>query len=223
MTTGDGVTFRPTAGKRAEACWSAAAAVLGSQHPVARSARLCRALARQLVACGGLVALGVFDLADESDRAAAALLTSIALVVELFLVGAYLAARSGLREHVGDLIAGGGPGGVAEVEAERRRIAAPRHRARLVRELTRALQAAEHWDDVAIGRRPPPSVCRLDPHAAAMRDVVGGVAASTADVRAIALVDRLLRGGYAAPLYVAPDDTTARDLGRIRFLLADQR
>ena len=202
---------------------SAAADVLGPDHPVARSARFHAALAHQLVASVGLVALCLFDLAgDVGERPATVALASAVAVLELCLAAGYLMARSRLREQAADLIADGGRGTVAEVEAERRRLDSPRHRARLACELATARHAAEHWHEIAVGRRPPPSICGL----IAQRDVISAIVRDVTDpatsVRAIALLDRLLRGGYAAPLYVAPAETIARDLGRIRFLLAEQ-
>ena len=108
---------------------SAAADVLGPDHPVARSARFHAALAHQLVASVGLVALCLFDLAgDVGERPATVALASAVAVLELCLAAGYLMARSRLREQAADLIADGGRGTVAEVEAERRRLDSPRHR-----------------------------------------------------------------------------------------------
>ena len=45
-------------------------------------------------------------------------------------------------------------------------------------------------------------------------------APDTASARGVALLDRLLRGGYAAPLYVAREEEVGRELVRIRLLLA---
>jgi hypothetical protein len=201
---------------------SAAADVLGPDHPVARSARFRAALAHQLVASVALVALSLFDLADVGERPATVALASAVAVLELCLAAGYLMARTRLREQAADLIADGGRGAVPEVEAERRRLDSPRHRARLARELATARHAAEHWHEIAVGRRPPPSICGLIAHRDVISAIVRDVTDPATSVRAIALLDRLLRGGYAAPLYVAPAETTVRDLGRIRFLLADQ-
>src|SRR6478609_8817897 len=101
---------------------TAAAEALGPDHPVARWARLRAALARQVVASGALVALCLFDLADVGERPATVALASAVAVLELCLAAGYLMARSRLREQAADLIADGGRGAVAEVEAERRRL-----------------------------------------------------------------------------------------------------
>ena len=149
---------------------------------------------------------------------------SAAAVIQLLLLAGVGIATVCVRERARDLIADdAGDLRVAEVAAEAQRLATHRHRTALARSLARAQYAAIHWHELAIGSRPPPSVRNLAEHAAVTTQIIALVHEPDAPVRGIALVDRLLRGGYGATLYVGPPDALARELGRIRYVLGEMR
>jgi hypothetical protein len=190
------------------------------EHPVARAAELRRVLARQLATASAVLAVAVTGIDLDGARLLGTFLAA-AVAVEVCLAIAALAARAALRERARDVIADGGAAGVAEVEAERRRLVDDRHRARLAVTLGRALAAAEQWHALPLTTRPPPRVRGLASHRAAIGDVIALLRAPDApSARGVAVLDRLLRGGYAAPLYVAHPEDVGRELARIRLLLA---
>jgi hypothetical protein len=194
-----------------------AAEVLGPSHPIAQAAALQAVLRRQLAVVASLVAVAVVGVDLDGSRLGG--LLAAALAVELCLAVGVMAARTCLHERARDVIADGGDQHVEEVAAECRRLADRRYRTVLATTLGRAVDDAERWDTLAIGTRPPPSVRNLAGHRATIDAVVALVSAPGAPVRAIALLDRLIRGGYAAPLYCGRADDVGRELGRIRTLL----
>jgi hypothetical protein len=201
------------------ACLPSAADVLGAEHPVARAAELRRVVARQLTTASAMLAVAVTGVDLDGARLLGTFLAAAA-AVEVCLVIAALAARASVRERARDLIAEGGDVAVAEVAAECRRLVDGRHRARLAVTLGRALAGADQWHALPLATRPPPSVLDLAPHRATIADVIALLRApDTASARGVALLDRLLRGGYAAPLYVARQEEVGRELVRIRLLL----
>ncbi len=195
-----------------------AAEVLGPSHPVARAAALQRVLQRQLAVVTSLVVVAVLGV-DLDGAARLGGLMAAAIAVELCLAMGVVAARTCLHERARDVIADGGEQHLAEVAAECRRLAAGRYRTVLATTLGRAADDAERWDTLPLSTRPPPSVRHLAGHRATIDEVVALVRAPGAPVRAIALLDRLIRGGYAAPLYCGRSDDIGRELGRIRMLL----
>ena len=192
--------------------------MLGTAHPLARAAALQRVLRRQLAVATSLVAVAVVGI-DVDGAVRLGGLLAAAIAVELCLALGVMAARACLRERARDVIADGGEQHVEEVAAECHRLADRRCRSVLATSLGRAADAAEHWDTLALGTRPPPSVRTLAGHRATIDEVVALVRTPGASVRALALLDRLIRGGYAAPLYCGREDDVERELGRIRMLL----
>jgi hypothetical protein len=192
--------------------------VLGDDHPVARAARTRHALAWQLAVTSGLVAACA---ADVLARGGAAIeLLSSAAVVELGLVGVFAFASSRLHKRARDVIADCGHRiAAAEIDSERTRLASRRHREQLARSLERALYAAEHWHQLSITSRPPPTVRALCGCSKAARDVTSLVRDPRTAVRGVALLDRLVCGGCSSALYAGRPGTLADELGRIRFLL----
>jgi hypothetical protein len=192
--------------------------VLGPSHPLARAAALQVVLRRQLAVVTSLVAVAVAGV-DRDGAARLGGLLAAALAVELCLALGVLAARTCLHERARDVIADGGDQHVEELASECRRLADRRYRTVLATTLGRAADDADRWETLALGTRPPPTVRSLAGHRATIDEVVALVRAPGAPVRAIALLDRLIRGGYAAPLYCGRADDVGRELGRIRTLL----
>lgn len=196
-----------------------AANALGAGHPVARAADARRALERQLATASTILAVAFVGVGVDGLRRLGAFLAAAGVVEACVAIG-LLAARACLRERARDMIADGGDVAVAEVSVESRRLVGRRHRAVLATTLARAADAADRWHALALTTRPPPSVRNLAGHRATIDDVIALVVAPGTPVRAVALLDRLVRGGYAAPLYVERADDVARELARIRTLLA---
>ena len=121
--------------------------------------------------------------------------------------------RACLHERSRDVIADGdGDIHVAEIAAERARLTSPAHRELLASSLERALHAAEHWHELWVSTRPPPGVRNLLGMRDAAREVAQLVRDPRTPVRAVALLDRLVCGGYAASLYAGPCDTLEQEL-----------
>jgi hypothetical protein len=199
--------------------YPAAAVAFGPTHPVARAAHARSLLGGQLATTSVLLALALTAALERGGEAIT--LASAALVVELALISGLAAARTCLHERSRDVIADGdGDIHVAEIAAERARLDSPAYRELLAGSLERALQAAEHWHDLWVSTRPPPGVRNLLGMRGAASEVAQLVRDPRTPVRAVALLDRLVCGGYAASLYAAPADTLEQELTRIRFLLA---
>ncbi len=207
---------RPAAGRE---LYPPAAAALGSTHPVARAAGARSLLGRQLAVTSALLGLAVIGAV--SRRGEAITVASAALVVELALACGFARATSCLHERARDVVADGdGDLRVAEVAAERARLDRPAHRERLAHSLERALHAAEHWPELWVSTRPPPGVLNLLTCAEATRDITQLIRDGRTPVRGVALLDRLVCGGYSSLLYDGPADALFREMFRIRFLLA---
>jgi hypothetical protein len=196
-----------------------AADALGADHPVSRAAEVRRVIVRQLATASVVLAAAALGV-DRDGAHELGTFLGAAAAVEVCLAIAAFAAAVCVHERARDVIADGGDLAVAEVEPECRRLADPRHRAALAVALGRALAAADR-QGVPLTTRPPPSACNLLPYRATIVDVIDLVLASeSTSVRGVALLDRLVRGGYAAPLYVGRPGDVGRELARIRMLLA---
>ena len=121
-----------------------------------------------------------------------------ALVLMLALV-AFL--RRQRRIHARNVIIERGPLDLPHVQLEITRLGALRYRAGLGERLRQAVADAESWHSLLIASRPPIGILELLPHAALVREIAERLAADSANVRGIALADRLLDDGYASPLY----------------------
>ena len=207
---------RPSVGiemSHAPAAHRPAAAVLGAEHPVARAAAGRAVLCRQLLVTSGLLPLALGCVVVRGTAA-------VPFVAATLLVGAWLgfglaAATSCLHERARDVIADGdGTGGALEIAIERDRLALPRTRDHLARSLERALDAAEHWREISVASRPPAGVRRLVAHAALVREIAALVRDPATGVRGVALLHRLLSGGFAASIYDGDPRLLAQELAR---------
>ncbi|MDP9258813.1 MAG: hypothetical protein M3Q31_20010 [Actinomycetota bacterium] len=195
-----------------------AARALGADHPVARAARARGILAGQLTVTSAVLA-ALLAYALEHGAGAVTLLCA-ALVVELWAICGLAFASGRLRERARDVIADvDQPPAAAEVAVELAHLASSRRRQQLARSLERALYAAEHWPELSITSRPPPTVRHLRPCSETAREVARLVRDPRTSVRGVAVLDRLVCGGYSSALYAGCPDRLARELGRIRFLL----
>ena len=195
-----------------------AATVLGPGHPVARAALARHVLGCQVAVAGALVVVSITDAIAHGSAAVAFL--SSAAVVELALLCAFACSHLRLRERARDYIADVGDRvAIAEIAAESARLTSARQREQLARNLERAVHAAEHWHELSITSRPPPTVRHLLGCIEIAHDVVQLVRDPGTRVRGVAVLDRLVCGGYSSALYAGCPDLLARELARIRFLL----
>lgn len=189
------------------------AAFLGTNHPLVRGNELRRDLWRQLVVTAAALLLGAIGTA--SGQGWGLPLLAAAGVVQVGVgVGLFLLAQL-QRERVRELIiAGRGGLPLPALERERRLLQRPRRRAALADALEDLVRAAVRWPRIVPTARPvfDPRVVRAA--AAELRALASRLRATTADARAIALVERLLTSG-ASPLYGREPDELRHELMRI--------
>ena len=194
-----------------------APSVLGADHPLARTATLVHALARQVAATSVRWRWGCSP-STEGRRWGWQLLGA-ALVVELTLFGILAFARQVRREHVLRLIAAGrGRLPLEEVSRETLRLASPRHTRQLAARLERTFDDAVRWHELAFASRPPAAIRPLCSFAPEIEAIHAQLRAQPA-VPGLALLELLLIAGPDSALY-AGDKSALRDqLGQIRLLL----
>jgi hypothetical protein len=197
-----------------------AADVLGREHPVARASRWRDILVDQAVGASCLLAIAT-AVAVARHTPSAIAFASCAFVVETWVLAGAGFATTLLRGRARDVIADGDDGSeIVEITIERQRLVHHRTRVRLAQSLERALYEAEHWHEIPISTRPPQGVAQLATRGATVADVARLVRDPASGVRGIALLDRLLRDGYASPLYRGPERALDEELRRIRYLLS---
>jgi hypothetical protein len=191
--------------------------VIGPDHPLSRSLAASRTVARQAMVCAALLTGVLSAAAPRFGRAG--WLAASAAVVELALLGLLAVLASERRRQARELIIERGRADLAELQAERQRLLAPAHRRQLAQRLQRALDTAAGWDAQLPASRPPPSVRNLLSSAGTVRAVVEALQADSPDLRGVALVDRLLDGGYGSPLYRDEPARLRAELARVAFQL----
>lgn len=204
--------------RSSDASYPPAAIALGPAHPLTRAAQARALLGGQLAMTSVLLIVAV---AGALSRGGVAItIASAALVVEAALACGFAGACTCARERARDVIASGdGDLQVAEIAAERARLARPAHRERLASSLERALYGAEHWHELWVPTRPPPAVRNLLGCPELTRDVAQLVRDARTSAHGLALLDRVVCGGYAATLYAGSAEVVEQELTRVRFLL----
>lgn len=192
--------------------------VLGPDHPLARATDLVRTFENQAGVVLAVIVMSAVGTAVALPVAPTVL--PAALVVEFALAAALVFAREVLAERAWDIIVCESEGpSVREVLHERERLSDPRRREQLSRSLERALDSAERWHEILIASRPPEGVRLLSRFAPEIRLIVAQVRDGPADLRGIALLARLLTGGYGASLYSGDAEALRCELERITYLL----
>ncbi len=194
--------------------------VLGPDHPISRASHWHAVLVQQAALAGSLfpLAIGLAALKRSPETIAFA---SCAVVVEIAVVAATVLAATVLRERARDSIAAdGGRRDVDEIRTEYLRLEHSTTRDLLAHGLQRTLHEAEHWHEIPISTRPPPAVCQLLAYEDVVTAIAGLVREPGADVRGVALLDRLLGGGFSSLLYRGPSQALEEELRRIRYLLS---
>jgi hypothetical protein len=195
-----------------------AASMLGADHPLARTAELAHAVARQAGTTSiplAVAVLGVFG-----DRSWGWPLLVAAWVVELTLLGILACVRQVQREHVLRLIASGRTWvPLDEVSREVLRLAGPRHARRLATRLERTLDDAVHWGEIALACRPLPAtraLCLFAPEV----DAILAQLRERPGLPGLASLELFLIGGHDSALYSGDEDALRQQLWQIRRLLA---
>lgn len=191
--------------------------VLDPGHPLCRILDQIDAVSAQALACLALL-LGVTIGAYPVLSAAAPVVVSDTAVLAV-LVGLRLALLGERYRRARVVLIERGAPDLAELQDVDRRLGAQARRKHLASELLSALDAAQRWDAIPVARRPPPEIRRLASHAGAVRAIASALESPAPDVRAAAMVEELLDGGYAAPLYRLDARALGEELGRIRFRL----
>lgn len=195
-----------------------AADLLGSDHPVPRLAETIHAVRRQALVCVAFtLALALLSWPHTTRSLP---LTASALLVDMFLVGAWAVLRHEHATRIHRLIATYGSDlPLIEVQKETLRLLDTRSRQRLAKRLLRILGSAERWSDLPPAQRPPPAVRELAHDADLVRRVAALLVADHASARGVAMVEQLIANGYQSPLYAGNHVLLRQELGRIIYEL----
>jgi hypothetical protein len=192
--------------------------MLGADHPLARTATLAHAVARQVATTWIPVAVAV--LAVVAGRPWGWSLLAAALVVELTLLGILAFIQQVQREHVLRLIASGRARlPLEEVSREIARLPSPRHVRQLARRLERTFRDAERWGELAIAFRPPAATRVLCLFGSEVDAIVAQLRGQPG-VPGLASLELLLIGGPDSALYCGDEKGLGEQLSLIRGLLA---
>lgn len=195
-----------------------AADLLGSDHPVPRLAETIHAVRRQALVCVAFtLALALLSWPHTTRSLP---LTASALLVDMFLVGAWAVLRHEHATRIRRLIATSGSDlPLIEVRKETLRLLDTRSRQRLAKRLLRILGSAERWSDLPPAQRPPPAVRELAHDADLVRRVAALLVSDHASARGVAMVEQLIANGYQSPLYAGNHVLIRQELGRIIYEL----
>jgi hypothetical protein len=196
-------------------------AVLGPDHPLVQVGRTIAAVRRQAVVCTAFL-VGI-ALATWPHPGRGAWLMGSAAIVNLGLLGLIAALHDERRRRARDVIIRHGPvPSVPEVAAAARRLSTIEHRRQLARRLSDALDSAERWTTISPASRPPPTIRTLLVHRHAALSVIDQLQHDHVAVRGVALVERLLDGGYSSPLYRGDARRLGEELHRAAFELRQE-
>jgi hypothetical protein len=193
--------------------FASARELLGEDHPLVRVDETTTAVERQTLVCTAFLVATV--AAAYPDIAQTACLSGSAAAVDLTLLALVGLLRRQRRINARNVIIERGPLHLPRVQLESMRLADHRQRAKLARRLRRAAQDAEGWHSLLVASRPPVGILELLPHTALAREIADHLDATHANVRGIALADRLLDDGYASPLYAGDGYRLQRELRHI--------
>ena len=196
---------------------ASARALLGEDHPLVRVDETTTTVERQTLVCTAFLVATV--AAAYPDIAQTACLSGSAAAVDLTLLALVGLLRRQRRITARNVIIEHGPLHLPRVQLEMKRLVDHRHRTKLARRLRRAAQDAEEWHSLLVASRPPVGILELLPHTALAREIAEHLTTTDANVRGIALADRLLDDGYASPLYAGDGYRLQRELHQILYEL----
>ena len=191
--------------------------LLGKDHPLVRVDETTTTVERQTLVCTAFLVATM--AAAYPDITQTAYLSGSAAAVDLTLLALVGLLRRQRRITARNLIIEHGPLHLPRVQLEMKRLADHRHRTKLARRLRRAAQDAEDWHTLLVASRPPVGILELLPHTALAREIAKNLETTQANVRGIALADRLLDDGYASPLYDGDGYRLQRELHQILYEL----
>ena len=199
----------------------AAAAILGSDHPLVKVLRAVRIAIDQTLAIAAVQAAGV-----------GLLLTGHPWGLELLGAGTVVQAALGLRLLVlietrhdvcRDLILEDRcPSGILVLTRERRRLASPAHRERLAKSVEELVAIAVRPLPRVPASRPYFNVHIVRPLVGELREVASLLRTDHVNVSGVALAERLLTFP-GSPLWAADKKALAEELARISYLLVQAR
>jgi hypothetical protein len=212
--------FPPHPGLRARmaAESTAAATLLGSEHPLARALRASQTAIDQLLVLTVVDASAAGLVSGGAPIGLPLLVASV--LVQWGIILRLIFTRDQVRSESCELImTGGAPRTLASVERERTRLIDPRSRARL----------ADQLEDVAARAIATPAatqpvldlwlVCKLEPQ---LHEIASLLRGEITDLSGVALIERLVTDA-GSPLYGSREDLLREELDRIRYrLLAAQ-
>jgi hypothetical protein len=193
--------------------------LLGSEHPLVRALDAVQIVARQSRVVGAIVASSSVALVAGARLGGPIAIGGAAVLVGLAAVAAALRRR--VRDEATKLILAGRDGlPVAAVQAQRRRLLAPRTRRALSRSLESMARRASNPSSVApIGARPLFDVTVIATVSKELRAVASLLRARRVPANGVALAERLLTDGMS-PLYGREVAPLRDDLGRLKSILS---
>lgn len=195
-----------------------AADLLGSDHAVPRLAEAINAVRRQTLVCVSFT-LALAALAWPHPMRSLTL-TASALLVDLFLLGAWAGLRHEHRMRIHRLIATSGADlPLIDIKKETQRLLDARAREQIARRLLRILDSTERWHELPTAQRPPPAVRELARDSGLVRRVAAALVADHPSARGVAMVEQLIANGYQSPLYAGNHELLRQELGRIIYEL----
>jgi hypothetical protein len=192
--------------------------VLDADHPYRRALDNITAVRRQMKALAAFTLL-VGCLARHTLTRALPL-EVCGVVVEALLALILIGEITTRRRAARNLIIHRSADGLAEIREEARRLQSRRYTLKLAARLERALNDALHLHRIPVASRPPPTAANLVRHRRALDAIASALRSVNAPLRAIALTDRLLDGGYTARIYTLPAPQLAEEISRIHMVLA---
>jgi hypothetical protein len=195
-----------------------AADLLDESHPYRRALGATAVMRRQAGALAAFLLLAAV-LSHQSLRRAVPV-ELCGLVVGLVLGCGIAGQVAATRRLARELIIERGRADIAELVPERERLLGEENRERLAEQLLRTLRLAESFDRLAVASRPPPGVRPLARHADLVRSIAARLEQPRPSLRGVALVERLLDGGYAASIYHLDPVALEREIRRIRCQLS---
>ena len=172
-------------------------------------------LRRQACVAGACAAGSVMLAAVDRRAGACAALAAAAWTAVLLVATGILGVARRTRIH--EVILSRGSLDRESFVREVGRLQRQWNRERMAKGLERALADGTRWPELLPASRPPPGARNLPANAVTIAAIAAGLRADHVPVRAIVMLDRLMRGGYGSALYGGGADWLRRELGRIRF------
>jgi hypothetical protein len=191
----------------------------GSDHPLARAVGAVSVATDRAVEASALLVAAPCLVVVGPEPAIAAEGSAALVTAILWAVVAVLRGRR--RQRVHDLIVAGEPRRLPLILSESRRLVDRDRCSRVAATLDAALHAGEHWYEYLPASRPPAGVRHLPANGPLIRGIAARLREGPVSPRAMVMLDRLVRGGYGAAVYQGGGDWLRRELGRVRFELAE--